>query len=166
MNQASGSGIKTYDDSSVGVSFNYPGNWEISNVKKDFYDKDEKYVFMGDPKERTNYTDEEKKDVCNSLYYVGADVTKVSSSGWSLADEMETLREVKNISIEDGAQVSERNITIDGVTAYELKAVTNDTVSIVITFEKNGSVYEIGYNGKINNWESQYNMIINSFKIK
>lgn len=167
LNQSSGSGTKTYDDSSMGVSFTYPGNWEISNIKKNFADPNEKYVYLGDPKDRTNFTDEQKKDPCFGLYRAGASVTRESVSDWSLEEEMETWAEVTADSTAEGSQVSEKNITVNGGTAREWSSIKNNTVTKMVAFEKNGYLYCISYTGRVNEtWESQYNMIISSFKTK
>ncbi|MBM4242168.1 MAG: hypothetical protein FJ150_11010 [Euryarchaeota archaeon] len=169
MNQITGNGTKTYDNSSLGVSFDYPGNWEISTIERDFHDNDTKYVYLGDPNDRINLTDEEKRSVCRQLYATGVSVNKEQSSAdWSYEDEMAVAAEVRASYSEDGYQVSQKNITIDGIPAHEQRYSDNESVQIDVDFEKNGYLYSINFIGRINdkNWESHYNMIINSFKIK
>lgn len=169
LNLGNVSGPKTYDSSEVGVSFNYPGNWEISNVKKDFSSSpNKKYVYLGDPKNKVNLTDEEAKDVCYQLYFSGFSIDKEPLADWSYEDEMDTMSTIKTSHITNGDNVTENNITVDGLPAYELRYSNGKEVQIDVVFVKNGYLYTANFIGEIldKNWESNYNLIINSLKVK
>jgi len=166
INQITGNGTKTYDNSSLGVSFDYPGNWEIYPIQKVFSNEETKAVYVGDPNYKYNLTPSEQISPCYATYYKGFHIIAWTTITFeeALADDAEYLKEKSN----EGYNVSERNITVDGIPAHEQRYSNNETVEIDVTLEKNGQVYTFSFRGLLNdkNWESQYNMIINSLRFK
>ena len=143
-----------------GISFNYSSSWqEISNIKTQ-----DAIAGVGDPDSADNPTNN-----VNTLVIVQK-VPVPSNS---------TLKQFYDDTYAKSAQdstfqiISDKTIKVNGLTGYENvhKIMVNGALKEerVIWFEKNGNIYVIlcgALIGDFNGQQSNFNIVINSFKVQ
>lgn len=160
--------MKVYNNTTAGLSFTYPSNWEelpaIQGRNNVGY-----VVRVGNPETRMNDTVNPvygNVTMDSTLFLVGTS-SKVLSLSSYYQFERNNLAKINTTQI-----ISEKNITIDGVSAYEmdLKASDNKYGSFyyrIIYLEKGDLIYELAMSAKSDVYEKEntnFDAILKSFK--
>ena len=143
-----------------GISFNYSSSWqEISNIKTQ-----DALVGVGDP----DSVDKSTNNV-NTVVIV----QKVPMPSGSTLKQFYDDTYAKYANDSSFQPISDKTIKVNGLTGYENvhKIIVNGNLKEerVLWFQKNGNVYVILCGALIGDFDSQqsnFNIVINSFKIQ
>jgi hypothetical protein len=154
-------GFKTFD--SNGITFQYPYSWDQltpNQLQTSTNGTGEIIAVVADPESQQN-------NKYQALTYVQRSDTNVT-----LSQAMNANKAI--IESSNGDVVSEQIITVNGVSANELIYTFNAPSGVakkerLVAFEKNNQRYYIICSAPVNGFDTQqnnFNMIINSFKVK
>lgn len=146
---------KTYSQNNI--SFTYPGDWEIANTTSQ-----NAVVAVADPSTVKSGSPTTLVLIQKPAVSKGSDLNNVYNSNYA--------RYFNNTGFE---RISEGNITVNNVTALENVYKTNKTgVSKqyrAVWLDENGSIYVIlciADQSDFENQQTNFNLIINSFKVQ
>lgn len=150
--------VKTKTYSANGISFNYPSNWQEINKTGNYTT-----TYLEDPNAKS---DDNKSGAV-------VEISKKSSDGIPLKRYYEDVKS-GSASVSGYQLLSERNLKVDNVTAYEFvsKAVDKDVEEQykVILLEKKGFIYMIACGTRsptyLSDEDENFNIIISSFKVR